>query len=304
MGWFLIIVVIILAVILTWRFALQHPVLVEPPAGENSTNAVSDSPDLVQAMLLADTRGIIAGQAFRLGVLFRIKPGWHIYWQNPGDAGLATAVRFTLPAGFTTSALRWPIPRRFDDPGGITTYGYSDSVLLFTEVTPPGQLPQNTSAAVSAAASWLVCRDKCVPGSIQLQLTLPAADNAGAANTGAANTEIFTEWSGRLPATAHEQLADVQISPPLTANTDIGQFTVILRWKEIPPRIECFPAADENVVITNFSAPTHDNTTRISFAARLINDRQAKQIITLLIVTTDSAGLRRGVNIPVLIRDA
>jgi len=295
----LIIVVIILAIILAWQFAPHHPIVVEPPAGKDSNNAFSISPELVQATLLADTQGITAGQTFRLGVLFRIKSGWHIYWQNPGDAGLATAVRFTLPAGFTASALRWPIPHRFEEAGDITAYGYTDSVLLFAEITPPKEALKSTSATLAAAASWLVCRDKCVPGAAQLQLTLPVADNAGAANA-----ETFTEWSGKLPMAAHEQLADMQISSPLPANADVGPFTVTLRWKETPPKIECFPTADENVVITKFSAPTQNNTTSISFTAGIIKDRQAKETITLLVVTTDSAGLRRGVNIPVLVRDA
>src|SRR5260370_29306137 len=36
---------------------------------------------LVTACLISDVNSIQAGQKFRIGVLYRIEPGWHIYWK-------------------------------------------------------------------------------------------------------------------------------------------------------------------------------------------------------------------------------
>ncbi len=49
--------------------------------------------------LISDTDAPVPGQPFRLGLRFRLSPGWHIYWRNPGDSGLPPEISFTLPAG-------------------------------------------------------------------------------------------------------------------------------------------------------------------------------------------------------------
>ena len=70
----------------------------------------------VQASLVADTTGVSVGKPFTVGVLLKIDPGWHIYWKNPGDAGLPTKVKWTLPDGFTAGELRYPTPHEFTLP--------------------------------------------------------------------------------------------------------------------------------------------------------------------------------------------
>ena len=57
--------------------------------------------ELVKATLVADVSSIQPGQRFRLGVLYRIEPGWHIYWKYPGDSGIPTKIEWQLPQGFT-----------------------------------------------------------------------------------------------------------------------------------------------------------------------------------------------------------
>ena len=44
--------------------------------------------DHVQAELLSDVSAIQPGKPFWLGVHLTVDPGWHVYWKNPGDAGL------------------------------------------------------------------------------------------------------------------------------------------------------------------------------------------------------------------------
>lgn len=40
---------------------------------------------------------------------FRLKDGWHIYWQNPGDSGGPPTIRWTLPS-VTAGPFEWPTP--------------------------------------------------------------------------------------------------------------------------------------------------------------------------------------------------
>src|SRR4051812_30288621 len=105
-----------------------------------SARAVVSPKDLVQAELLADVKTVEAGKPFTVGVLLKIKPGWHVYWINPGDAGRATKVTFNLPEGWKAGELKYPLPVHFDQTGGILGYGYHDEVMLTAQITPPQNL--------------------------------------------------------------------------------------------------------------------------------------------------------------------
>src|SRR4051794_3025095 len=96
-----------------------------PRPGASSANG-----ELVRAKLLADVSAIQPGQPFTVGVLLTIEPGWHVYWKNPGDSGLSTSAKWTLPEGFKAGDLQFPVPTRFDLEGGLVNYGYHDEVML------------------------------------------------------------------------------------------------------------------------------------------------------------------------------
>ena len=64
---------------------------------------------------------------------------WHTYWKSPGDIGLATDIKWTVPDGVATPPYEFPIPHRYFD-GISVSYGYGEQVMFFTEVV----LPQNT----------------------------------------------------------------------------------------------------------------------------------------------------------------
>jgi len=96
-----------------------------------------DGKVLVRASLISDVNAIQPGQKFRIGVLYRIEPGWHIYWKYPGDAGMPTKIAWQLPEGFKVHDLQWPIPTREKEPGDLEVFAYSSEVLLFTEVDAP-----------------------------------------------------------------------------------------------------------------------------------------------------------------------
>src|SRR6476660_4787986 len=88
--------------------------------------AAESKEGLVAATLLCDRASIEAGKPFDVGVLLKIKPGWHVYWKNPGDSGIATSVDFKLPEGFSAGEAQFPVPQRIEAPGGIVNYGYTN----------------------------------------------------------------------------------------------------------------------------------------------------------------------------------
>ena len=138
----------------------------------------------VEATLVTEHLAVRPGLPLRAGVRLRMNPGWHTYWTNPGDSGLATKIEWTLPEGWKAGPTQWPLPMLFGD-GDVKSYGYADEVLLISTLTPPPGM-QKGDARISAKVSWLECADICKPGKGTLSLTVPVGNaNAGPkANTG------------------------------------------------------------------------------------------------------------------------
>jgi thiol:disulfide interchange protein DsbD len=124
----------------------------------------------VSVELIADRDHARAGTQW-LGLRFALEPGWHIYWQNPGDSGGPPEVQWQLPAGMATSAIQWPVPHRID-VGGLVNYGYRNAVVLPVSLAVAADVP-TSPAVLRATLRWLVCRDICVPGSASVALRWP-----------------------------------------------------------------------------------------------------------------------------------
>ena len=156
---------------------------------------ILDGQTLVSARLVPSKTAVVPGQPFEVGLLLEMAPGWHTYWEYSGDAGLPTKIAWTLPAGFESGPIQWPAPHLMIEPGEIWTYGYGGKVLLITTVVPPADLPTGKTVALRAKASWLACKDMCIPGSAELELQLPVA-----ATSAGANEALFNEFRSRIPS--------------------------------------------------------------------------------------------------------
>ena len=128
----------------------------------------------VQAELGSVVRTIQPGTSFWVVLHLRMPAGWHTYWQNPGDAGLATAIRWLLPAGFTAGDIVWPYPQRLP-VGPLMNYGYEGAVSLLTQITAPADLPPGQQVALRAETTWVACAKLCVPEAATLELRLPVS---------------------------------------------------------------------------------------------------------------------------------
>src|SRR5438270_7853789 len=95
--------------------------------------------DLVKPGLVAETALIAAGATLWVDLHLEVKPGWHVYWRNPGDSGLPTAIDWKLPPGFSAGRILWPVPQHFVQ-NGIGNYGYAGSVDLLVPIAVPEEL--------------------------------------------------------------------------------------------------------------------------------------------------------------------
>ena len=104
---------------------------------ESAEAQLYNGKELVRPSLIADVDSIQPGQKFRVGVLYRIEPGWHIYWRYSGDSGIPTKIQWQFPEGFKVHDLQWPLPLRDKEPGDLEVFGYVSEVLLFADVEAP-----------------------------------------------------------------------------------------------------------------------------------------------------------------------
>ena len=153
---------------LALAFALLNPAL----------SRAGDIPAMpARASLIAESPAFSPGQAITVALRLQRDSGWHTYWQDPGDAGLPTELKWSLPPGFKAGPLLWPKPKTFKEPGGLVGYGYTGDSLLLIEIKVPKSYASKT-LKLQADASWLVCREVCIPGSAKLALDIPAGPTA------------------------------------------------------------------------------------------------------------------------------
>lgn len=174
------------------------------PAAGVMTAAAAEAlhPDEAQHVVVtafSDHESVGPGESFWVAVAQQIEPGWHTYWVNPGDAGQATTLTWTLPSGYQAGEIQWPVPRVFR-VGRDVTYGYEGRAVLLQQVRAPAAL---TIAPVSLAVEvhWLVCKEVCIPEHAHTEVAVRQI--ATAPGSAAAQSQVFFDAArDRLPRPA------------------------------------------------------------------------------------------------------
>jgi DsbC/DsbD-like thiol-disulfide interchange protein len=249
-----------------------------------ATVAAEDSH--VRARLVADAAELRSGESFHLGVLLEPEPGWHVYWRNPGEAGLATEIDFELPRGFEVNELQWPVPISFEQSDGIGGYGYEDPVVLAAEVTAPVRVP--SSAPVTLTVSWLACKDVCILGSAKLEAALPLKGAELAASRVALEV-----WSETLPMLLGPDFLDLSVTGGPVPPEGAVDLVAWLNWKAAPGTVEFFPDSGPGLKVEGVRVQTRGKLTRIDFRISRLNS-SSDPVTTLrsLIVIEDERGKR------------
>ena len=124
--------------------------------------------------LISETRNVVPGKPFFLGLHLVHPPGSHTYWKNPGIVGLATSIKWDLPPGFRAGEIQWPAPQVVK----MATYdaqGYEGETLLIIPITPPEVLT-STHLDLTAKVSWMCCGKTCHPAvDVPLSINLPVS---------------------------------------------------------------------------------------------------------------------------------
>jgi thiol:disulfide interchange protein/DsbC/DsbD-like thiol-disulfide interchange protein len=181
-----------------------------------STFAAQSSADLphVHVQLISPDAQIHPGKSNNVGLYFKLEPGWHVYWKNPGDAGEPPHIKWTLSPGVTAGPLEFPTPKRLP-LGPLMDFGYEDEVVFPIKIELKMESGGSTGAYdpskafLLAKVDWLVCRGSCIPEKTELEITRPI----GSAGAGSAPIQPDQEIWARLAN---------NLSAPPPANLKIG----------------------------------------------------------------------------------
>lgn len=138
-------------------------------------SAAPQSFDHLEAELVAQHLTVAPGSTTTVALKMRHDPHWHTYWENPGDSGLQTKFRWTLPDGVSASPVLWPTPTHYDI-SGIHNYGFGDEAWLLTELMIPADAVIGSTLAIEAKASWLICEEECIPGNGSFAIALTVGE--------------------------------------------------------------------------------------------------------------------------------
>jgi thiol:disulfide interchange protein/DsbC/DsbD-like thiol-disulfide interchange protein len=133
-----------------------------------------DSRPKVQARLIAERATVTPGATVTVALEQAIRPGWHTYWINPGEAGQATQLAWKLPPGWRAGELQWPYPMRVQ-VGPIMDYGYEGKVWILSDLHVPASAQPGQTILLKATVSVLVCKEVCIPEDANVQLPLHIA---------------------------------------------------------------------------------------------------------------------------------
>jgi len=152
----------------------------------------------VKATLVSEAATIAPGQSFLVALRMEHAEHWHSYWKNPGT-GLPTTIAWTLPEGLVAGEIEWPAPSVLRDvTGSVSGYGYDGLLLLPVRVTAARNLKPGQTLRLHADASWLMCKESCVPGKASLDLELRVAERTESS----ANASEIAAALHRRPAPA------------------------------------------------------------------------------------------------------
>ncbi|HEY7607829.1 MAG TPA: thioredoxin family protein [Alphaproteobacteria bacterium] len=170
-----------------------------PAHAQDSAASDTVKTENVAARLLSERIALVPGETAWLALHLAIRPGWHTYWLNPGDAGEKTEIAWTLPPGFSAGAIQWPAPQRLLEPGNIAIYGYTGTAIHLVAVRVPADAKPGERVTLAAEARWLVCEKICLPEDGKFRLTLGVQAPGSVAPVEGRWADIFDAARAALP---------------------------------------------------------------------------------------------------------
>lgn len=116
----------------------------------------------------------ISTTADSLSLLTKIEiaPGWHLYWQNPGDTGDPTSLTFFDTPYYEQTEQTRSSPEKIVFNELITTYLHHQQLYIKNTIDLK-DTADLTTVPFELVLSYSVCQEECLPEKINLKFALP-----------------------------------------------------------------------------------------------------------------------------------
>ena len=176
-----------------------------PGHAETQAEKLVERPNYT-AELVAESAAPRPGQPLTMAIHIVPHPGWHIYWLNPGEAGYAPGVEWTMPPGFQPGPVKHPVPIELV-AAGIASNVHEGETTLLQDLAVPTGLPAGQVVRLKAAVDILVCSESvCVPDPVTLETSVAIGDG----QTDAARSALFRQARAALPQPVAKSSAFLQ----------------------------------------------------------------------------------------------
>ncbi len=202
--------------------------------GSPTWAANTASTEYTTTEIIAETDGIAPGATTWFAVRQHVRENWHVFWVNPGDAGIPLSLQWTLPEGFETGLPLHPAPE-YIPVGPLASYAHEGTPVFLVPVTAPTHLTTGTTINVVIDAAWQVCEEICIPEEAQFSFPLSVVDEM---QNRSDVSGIFADARSALPPKHHGDAAFSRIAS--------DQFSLVIEpWREETPQgVFFFPVLD------------------------------------------------------------
>jgi len=228
------------------------------------------------ATLVTDRDAVGPDQHLRVGLRLQLKPGWHTYWINPGDAGDTPTLDVTADGAATGKGgpIHWPVPVRISE-GGLMSYAYINEVTLPEDLVLKG----SGGTTLHAHAEWLVCAQVCIPESGDFTLTLPASTVD--VPEGGSQADLFRKAEAATPV-ASPFAASVSGDGVLTlSGKGLSAASVLQAW---------FLPQDGGVIDQVAEQPLHVSDGQLTLGLKFLKSAHRDKPLLGVVVLKDAAG--------------
>jgi len=178
--------------------------------------------DKTAVRLISATNAVGDAGQIKLGLHFRMKDGWKVYWRSAGDAGYPPTLDWSASENIDNVTISWPAPERFQILG-FNTLGYRDEVVLPLDVRLKHS---DTPTVVRVNVDYLTCKDICIPIEENLEITLPSGP-ASPSPEG----HLISRFAAKVPGSGDGvglMLENVKVFGPVPSNPDEAVLRVVI----------------------------------------------------------------------------
>jgi DsbC/DsbD-like thiol-disulfide interchange protein len=177
------------------------------------------------------------------GLRVTLAPGWRTYWRHAGSAGISPRMDWRRSRGVASVTPRWPAPRAFEGPGGLSL-GYEDGFVLPLVVRPSRS---GGAIRLRGRLDLGVCREVCLPVGLEVVGRLPIG--------GAPDPRIVDALSrGPRPSDAR---ATCRLRPTADGLSLEGEIEMPAFGPRGAPEIVVFEPPDPEVWVTDAVVARH-----------------------------------------------